>query len=104
MKLTRKGHLGKFSLQFDTISKRRASFCSSSRGLSTPSCDPRLCIVQVPDALNAVSFGAAVSAGDNGLGSALASFHGQMGAIYLFDDLLAPGGGATSAHLKRALH
>lgn len=47
--------------------------------------------MQVAEGCNAVSFGARVPAGQSGLELPVQEFHGQMGAIYLFEDLLTPG-------------
>ncbi len=49
------------------------------------------CILQVQELLNSCSIAAALSGSENGLGIPLNAFHGQMGCIYLFEDILSPG-------------
>ena len=52
--------------------------------------------VQVAEALNACSIAARLSAGESGLGAPLGAFRGQMGCIYLFEEVLSPGGSGIS--------
>ncbi len=49
------------------------------------------CIPQVQEPLNSCSIAARLSGSENGLGVPLNAFHGQMGCIYLFEDILSPG-------------
>ena len=41
--------------------------------------------------MNACSFAAGLSAQESGMGAAFGAFHGQMGCLYLFEDVLNPG-------------
>ncbi|KAK9824084.1 hypothetical protein WJX72_007613 [[Myrmecia] bisecta] len=46
---------------------------------------------KVPEALNWCSFGARLSARETGLDAPVGAFLGQMGCLYLFEDVLTPG-------------
>ena len=41
--------------------------------------------------MNACSFAAGLPSQESGVGAAFGAFHGQMGCIYLFEDVLNPG-------------
>ena len=47
--------------------------------------------LQIAEPMNACSFAAGLSSQEAGVGSGFGAFHGQMGCIYLFDDILNPG-------------
>ncbi|DBA78126.1 TPA: hypothetical protein ACH3X2_008097 [Trebouxia sp. C0005] len=46
---------------------------------------------KIADPINACSFAAGLSSRESGVGSAFGAFRGQMGCLYLFDDVLNPG-------------
>ena len=47
--------------------------------------------LQIAEPINACSFAAGLASRESGVGSAFAAFRGQMGCLYLFDDVLNPG-------------
>ncbi len=47
--------------------------------------------LQIAEPINACSFAAGLSSRESGVGSAFGAFRGQMGCLYLFDDVLNPG-------------
>lgn len=47
--------------------------------------------LQVAEPMNACSFAAGLSSQETGVGAGFGAFHGQMGCIYLFEDVLNPG-------------
>lgn len=46
---------------------------------------------QIAEPMNACSFAAGLSSQESGVGAGFGAFHGQMGCIYLFEDILNPG-------------
>ncbi len=48
-------------------------------------------VLQVPEPLNSCTFAARLPASEVGLPLPLSAFKGQMGCIYLFEDLLSSG-------------
>ncbi|KAL0021859.1 hypothetical protein WJX77_009077 [Trebouxia sp. C0004] len=46
---------------------------------------------KIAEPINACSFAAGLSSRESGVGSAFGAFRGQMGCLYLFDDVLNPG-------------
>ena len=51
--------------------------------------------------MNACSFAAGLSSQESGVGAPLGAFHGQMGCIYLFEDVLNPGKTSAALGLPR---
>lgn len=47
--------------------------------------------MQIAEPVNACSFAAGLSSQETGIGAGFGAFHGQMGCIYLFEDVLNPG-------------
>lgn len=47
--------------------------------------------MQIAEPMNACSFAAGLSSQETGIGAGFGAFHGQMGCIYLFEDVLNPG-------------
>lgn len=47
--------------------------------------------LQIAEPMNACSFAAGLSSQETGVGAGFQAFHGQMGCIYLFEDVLNPG-------------
>ena len=47
--------------------------------------------MQIAEPMNACSFAAGLSSQETGIGACFGAFHGQMGCIYLFEDVLNPG-------------
>lgn len=47
--------------------------------------------LQIAEPMNACSFAAGLSSQETGVGTGFGAFHGQMGCIYLFEDVLNPG-------------
>jgi len=72
--------------------------------------------LQIAEPINACSFAAGLSSRESGVGSAFGAFRGQMGCLYLFDDVLNPGrsivnfvrallyGPSAPEHLSRRNH
>lgn len=54
---------------------------------------------QVQESLNACSIAVHLSCSESGLGTPLNAFHGQMGCIYLFEDILSTGGSMPSSSI-----
>ena len=52
--------------------------------------------LQIAEPINACSFAAGLSSRESGVGSAFGAFRGQMGCLYLFDDVLNPGTSTVS--------
>ncbi len=52
--------------------------------------------LQIAEPINACSFAAGLSSRESGVGSAFGAFRGQMGCLYLFDDVLNPGRSVAS--------
>ena len=48
--------------------------------------------MQIAEPINACSFAAGLSGKESGVGAAFGAFRGQMGCLYLFDEVLNPGG------------
>jgi hypothetical protein len=67
----------------------------------------RFCDEQVQEPLNACSIAVRLSGSESGLGMLLNAFHGQMGCIYLFEDILSSGSRPllcsvpSSSHFRR---
>ena len=55
-------------------------------------------VLQVPEPLNSCTFAARLPASEVGLPLPLSAFKGQMGCIYLFEDLLSSGVLAGQQH------
>ena len=47
--------------------------------------------MQIAEPMNACSFAAGLSSQETGVGAGFGAFRGQMGCIYLFEDVLNPG-------------
>lgn len=52
-------------------------------------------MLQIPEPLNSCTFAARLPASEVGLPLPLSAFKGQMGCIYLFEDILSPGNAAA---------
>lgn len=58
---------------------------------------PIVVCVQIAEPVNACSFAAGLSSQETGVGGGFGAFHGQMGCIYLFEDVLNPGKSTTKS-------
>ncbi len=63
-----------------------ADFCHAL----SPNMTCHVCL-QIAEPVNACSFAAGLSSKESGTGAAFGAFHGQMGCLYLFEDVLNPG-------------